>query len=174
MTEKKFDSKDEEIVKKELRQTLKIGFPIFIFLSFITLGTFVIPIGFLSRTARRMGEYTTLYEIHEEVAVMVTIVIYILVLLSYIIYFKLFELLSDNKNKIKVVKKIKVLRINELSEKEKKQWSTLNKNHTHQIYINYNDKKYFNSSINPELLNATIKEIEYSKATEILLSEKYY
>lgn len=173
MTEKQFNSQDENIIKKELKEALNATRPFIFFLIFITLGTFLIPIGFLSRTARRIGEYQTLYEIHGDMAVYITIVICFSVISIVLVYLKIVELFLDKKNKIKIVKEKTILNIIELTEKEKKQWKILNKGYTHQIYVSYDDKFLFDSIKNPELLNVKTKEVQYSKSAEVILNESY-
>ena len=174
MNEKKFDPIDLSVIDLELKIALHASKYFGYFLIFITLGTFIIPIGFLSRTARRMGEYSTLYQLHGKFAVYVTIAIYVLVILSFLGYYKVIQLLLDRKNKIKTIKTVKVLNVIELSEKQKNQWKILNKNYTHQLYVNYQDKFYFDGNTNPNLLNAKMKEIELAKNSEVILKERYY
>lgn len=174
MNEKKFNNNDLSRINLELRLVLSASKYFAFFLLFITLGTFVIPIGFLSRTGRRMGEYSTLYELHGNVAILITIIIYSFVIIGFFSYFKVLDLILDRRNQIKVIKKNKVLNINELSEKEKNKWKILNKSYTHELYISYQDKFYFDSNIHPELLSAKTKEIEMAKNSKIILSEKYY
>lgn len=85
MIEKRYGLIDEQIIENEFKKALYFLISLLFGLSFITVAVFFIPIGFLSRTARRVGEYVTLFELDKGLAVLIVIIIWLVVLMFFLL-----------------------------------------------------------------------------------------
>lgn len=171
MLENKNEISDQVIIEKEFKKVLNVLYSLIFGLSFFTIAVFFIPIGFLSRTARRMGEYSTLFDLHGGVAVLIVVILWLVVVFWFFSQSQFIDLLRDKIIKVKIIEKINITEIQELTEVEKRQWKILKNNYTHKVYVDFGDKMYFDVEKNPELLFAKCKVIEYSKYSQIVLKE---